>query len=70
KEVLRLKQEVGIEVTDEPIVAGLEGFQQSLEEPESTEEPGDPEREELKEPGAGKGPEPTPPKGKQKKKGE
>ena len=70
KEVLRLKQEVGIEVTDEPSVAGLDGFQQSLEEPESTEEPGDPEREELKEPGAGKGPEPTPPKGKQKKKGE
>ena len=74
EEVLRLKQEVGIEVTDEPSVAGLDGFQQDPTEseepvqdepnPESTEEP---EGEELEEPEE-KEPEPMAPKGKQKKK--
>ena len=69
EEVLRLKKEAGIEVTDEPSVAGLDGFQQSLEEqvqrkpePGSTEKhPEGEEPEEL---------EPIPPSGKQKKKGD
>lgn len=75
EEVLRLKKEAGIEVTDEPSVAGLDGFQQSLEEPvQRKPEPGStekhPEGEEPEEPGSEKEPHSTISKGKQKKKGD
>lgn len=66
EEVLRLKKEAGIEVTDEPSVAGLDGFQQ---DPTESEEPvqDEPNPESTEEPEVGE-PKPTAPKGKQKKK--
>lgn len=69
EEVLRLKKEAGIEVTDEPSVAGLDGFQQ---DPTESEEPvqDEPNPESTEEPGSEKEPDSTISKGKQKKKGE